>query len=237
MSAPGRRGPQEDYSRPAPPAAMSSGPTRSTCATPAWASRTTTCRASSSAFSRWTAPAHATRSRSRPARTPATVAAEVAGARHIRHGSGPRHRSPPRRATRRAYLGGERAGPQPPLHLHAAARADRADSGRDGDRRRAWRAGSGGRSGGVMAARVAMLTGGVNIAVFAAFWPRVGGILLSNAEFKRLCRPTELDVSCYGWQKRQRSGKKRQEVASWVAKAARMGGVAAASTPPQPLLP
>jgi len=27
----------------------------------------------------------------------------------------------------------------------------------------------------------------VNIAVFAAFWPRVKGVLLSNAEFKPVC--------------------------------------------------
>src|SRR5579859_4275478 len=48
-----------------------------------------------------------------------------------------------------------------------------------------------------------MLTGMVNIAVFAAFWPRVGGILRSTAAFKPVCRDRQLDVSCYGWQKRQ----------------------------------
>ena len=59
----------------------------------------------------------------------------------------------------------------------------------------------------------AMLTGAVNIAVFAAFWPRVGRLLLSNAEFKPVCRICELDVSRYGWQKRQdpaRSGNEWQ---------------------------
>ncbi len=35
----------------------------------------------------------------------------------------------------------------------------------------------------------AMLTGMVNIAVFAAFWPRVEGVLLPNAEFKPVLRP------------------------------------------------
>jgi hypothetical protein len=58
-----------------------------------------------------------------------------------------------------------------------------------------------------------MLTGMVTIAVFAAFRPRVMGALLSNAEFKRVCRDRQLDVLCYEWQKRQRSGKIRQEVA------------------------
>jgi hypothetical protein len=32
-----------------------------------------------------------------------------------------------------------------------------------------------------------------------------------NAAFKPVCRPWQLDVSCYGWQKRQDRGKKRQQ--------------------------
>ena len=54
------------------------------------------------------------------------------------------------------------------------------------------------------AAGVAMLTGMVNIAVFAAFWPRVAGILRSDAEFKPICRLWQLDISHYGRQKWQR---------------------------------
>src|SRR5690242_18527685 len=57
---------------------------------------------------------------------------------------------------------------------------------------------------------MAMLTTQVNIAVFAAFRFVVGGVLLSDAEFKRLCGPCERDIWCYGWQKRQDRGKKRQ---------------------------
>ena len=53
-----------------------------------------------------------------------------------------------------------------------------------------------------------MLTGMVNIAVFAAFWPRVRGILLPNAAFKPVCASRPLDVSRYGRQKRQDRGKK-----------------------------
>src|SRR5579859_3674942 len=43
----------------------------------------------------------------------------------------------------------------------------------------------------------------VNIAVFATFWPRVGGILLANAAFKPVCAIRPLDMSRYGWQKWQ----------------------------------
>jgi hypothetical protein len=53
-----------------------------------------------------------------------------------------------------------------------------------------------------------MLTGLVHIAVFAAFWPRIGGVILSNAASKPICRDWRLDVSCYGRQKRQDRGKK-----------------------------
>src|SRR5579859_2649209 len=55
-----------------------------------------------------------------------------------------------------------------------------------------------------------MLTATVTIAVFAAFWPRVGGSLLSNAVFKPVCRLSRLDIWRYGWQKRQDRGKKWQ---------------------------
>src|SRR5690348_8478651 len=57
---------------------------------------------------------------------------------------------------------------------------------------------------------MAMLTGMVNIAVFAAFAFCEKRVLLSNAAFKPVCRLRELDVSRYGWQKRQDRGKKRQ---------------------------
>ena len=55
--------------------------------------------------------------------------------------------------------------------------------------------------------RAAKLTGMVNIAVFAAFQPRVGGVLLANAGFKPVCRGWQRDVSRSGWQKRQDRGK------------------------------
>jgi hypothetical protein len=52
-----------------------------------------------------------------------------------------------------------------------------------------------------------MLTGKVNIAVFAAFSCCDMCFLLSNAEFKPICRPWQLDICRYGWQKRQDRGK------------------------------
>jgi hypothetical protein len=52
-----------------------------------------------------------------------------------------------------------------------------------------------------------MLTRLVNIAVFAAFWPRVRHTLLSNAVFKPVCWDRQLDMWRYGWQKRQDRGK------------------------------
>ena len=58
--------------------------------------------------------------------------------------------------------------------------------------------------------QVAMLTGVVNIAVFAAFGWCARRTIGSNAAFKRVCREWQLDVSRYGRQKRQetaRSGK------------------------------
>jgi len=50
----------------------------------------------------------------------------------------------------------------------------------------------------------------VNIAVFAAFACCIQGILLSNADYKPIWPIHQLDVSCYGWQKRHDRGKKRQ---------------------------
>jgi hypothetical protein len=74
-----------------------------------------------------------------------------------------------------------------------------------------------------------MLTAMVNIAVFAAFSFRVGHVLLVDAAFKPVCAIRQRDSARSGWQTRQRSGKKRQEVARWVAKAARFGWIVAAS--------
>ena len=48
-----------------------------------------------------------------------------------------------------------------------------------------------------------MLTGMVNIAVFAAFHTCVGSPFVLIAEFKGVCGDQPLDVSRYGWQKRQ----------------------------------
>ena len=45
-----------------------------------------------------------------------------------------------------------------------------------------------------LSSRTAMLTALVNIAVFAAFWPRVGRVLLSNADFKPSCAIWQLDI-------------------------------------------
>src|SRR5579859_4119290 len=69
----------------------------------------------------------------------------------------------------------------------------------------------------------AMLTITVNIAVFAAFHFVIGNTSRAKSAFKGVCAIQQLDISCYGWQKRQeaaRSGKKRQEAARWVAKTA-----------------
>src|SRR5690242_15538533 len=60
-------------------------------------------------------------------------------------------------------------------------------------------------------ARMAMLTGLVNIAVFAAFSFCIGGDLLSNAAFKPVCGSRQLDVSRDGRQERHDRGKKRQQ--------------------------
>ena len=58
--------------------------------------------------------------------------------------------------------------------------------------------------------QAAKLTGMVNIAVFAAFRCVIRYVLLSNAAFKPVCGPRQLDVWCYGWQKRHDRGKKWQ---------------------------
>jgi len=55
-----------------------------------------------------------------------------------------------------------------------------------------------------------MLTGMVNIAVFAAFACCITGDLLSNRQFKAVCAASERDVSRYGRQRWQDRGKKRQ---------------------------
>ena len=75
----------------------------------------------------------------------------------------------------------------------------------------------GGESGGK-----AKLTGMVNIAVFATFSFCAGCHLRSDAAFKPCGADRQLDVSCYGRQKRQDRGKKWQRMATWAAKTARM---------------
>src|SRR5690242_4012830 len=86
-----------------------------------------------------------------------------------------------------------------------------------------------------------MLTAVVNIAVFAAFSPRVEGVLRSNAAFKPVCGLRPLDVSRYGWQKRQETATNRQD----VARSGKVGGtngnvvtdaghIPARSMPPRP---
>jgi hypothetical protein len=68
----------------------------------------------------------------------------------------------------------------------------------------------------------ARLTGAVNIAVFAAFWPRVGGGILADAGLQRVCGDRQLDVWRYGWQKRQDVAKKWQRMARPAAKTANL---------------
>jgi hypothetical protein len=58
-----------------------------------------------------------------------------------------------------------------------------------------------------LSSRTAMLTALVNIAVFAAFWHCVKGILLADAEFKPCGAMRQRDVSRSGRQKRQDRGK------------------------------
>ena len=55
-----------------------------------------------------------------------------------------------------------------------------------------------------------MLTGIVNIAVFAAFRMCAGPPFALIAEFKPCCGDRQLDIARYGRQKRQDRGKKRQ---------------------------
>jgi hypothetical protein len=52
-----------------------------------------------------------------------------------------------------------------------------------------------------------MLTPPVNIAVFATFRCVISGIRCSIPVFKPVCGSPQLDVSRYGWQKRQDRGK------------------------------
>ena|SRR5690242_4927060 len=58
--------------------------------------------------------------------------------------------------------------------------------------------------------RMAMLTTGVNIAVFAAFHIVIRAVHRVDAAFKPVCGPYERDISCYGRQKRHDHGKKWQ---------------------------
>jgi hypothetical protein len=78
-----------------------------------------------------------------------------------------------------------------------------------------------------------MLTGAVNIAVFAVFHLRFDLQSVSTAAFKPCGAIWQRDISRYGWQKRQDRGKKRQrcgnDVAMPAAKAAMFGGKAGAS--------
>src|SRR5690242_10061217 len=81
-----------------------------------------------------------------------------------------------------------------------------------------------------------MLTGKVNIAVFAAFRPRVEDAIRSIVEFKRLCWPHERDIACFGWQKRHDLAAKWQGLARSAAKTAPFGRGAVVSTLPCPRL-
>jgi hypothetical protein len=53
----------------------------------------------------------------------------------------------------------------------------------------------------------AMLTAGVNIAVFAAFHVVIGDTSRARAAFKPVCAIWQLDMWCYGWQKRQETAR------------------------------
>jgi hypothetical protein len=54
---------------------------------------------------------------------------------------------------------------------------------------------------------MAMLTGAVNIAVFAAFSFCFDRRSISDAEFKAVWPIRQLDILCYGWQMRQDAAK------------------------------
>ena len=70
--------------------------------------------------------------------------------------------------------------------------------------------------------RLAMLTGMVNIAVFAAFRWCDDDVLLPNAAFKPVCAIWQRDIWRSGWQK-------RQETARFAANTARVRGMMGAS--------
>jgi hypothetical protein len=62
-----------------------------------------------------------------------------------------------------------------------------------------------------------MLTGAVNIAVFAAFRIRFTLRSISIAEYKPVCAVGQLDIGYYGWQK-------WQETARGMARNGKVGG-------------
>ncbi len=65
------------------------------------------------------------------------------------------------------------------------------------------------------------LTGQVNIAVFAAFQIVCEGGIGARREFKPYRAAWQLDVSCYGWQKRHDLATMWQRMARSAAKTAR----------------
>ena len=55
------------------------------------------------------------------------------------------------------------------------------------------------------------------IAIIAAYHVVIASVIAPDADFKPIRADRQLDISRYGWQKRQRSGKKRQEDVATVA--------------------
>src|SRR5690349_451054 len=81
-----------------------------------------------------------------------------------------------------------------------------------------------------------MLTGGVNIAVFAAFHFCFTRRSVADAVFKPVWPIRQLDIWRYGRQEWQETAKGMAKAARWAAKAARMDAVAATSRLPGPRL-
>jgi hypothetical protein len=73
---------------------------------------------------------------------------------------------------------------------------------------------------------VAKLSGEVNIAVFAAFWPRVGRIIRSSAEFKRFAGIANLTFRVMGGKSGKIAARNGNKMAKGMAKTARFGLVA-----------